>query len=52
MFVWGSLSDRMEPKRALSYSLFIWVVGCVALAFAYQSLNTAFFAISHHRPWP
>ena len=46
MFVWGSLSDRMEPKRALSYSLFIWVVGCVALAFAYQSLNTAFFAIA------
>ena len=46
MFVWGSLSDRMEPKRALSYSLFIWVAGCIALAFAYQSLNTAFFAIA------
>jgi sugar phosphate permease len=46
MFVWGSLSDRIEPKRALSYSLFIWVLGCVALAFAYSSLNTAFFAIA------
>ena len=56
MFVWGSLSDRMEPKRALSYSLFIWVAGCIALAFAYQSLNTAFFAAWGWRrrvwPWP
>ena len=46
MFVWGSLSDRIEPKRALSYSLFIWVAGCVAMAFAYTSLNTAFMAIA------
>lgn len=46
MFVWGSLSDRIEPKRSLSYSLLIWIIGCIVMIFAYQQLATAFFAIA------
>lgn len=46
MFVWGSLSDRIEPKRSLSFSLFVWIAGCIVMIFAYQQLTTAFFAIA------